>query len=222
MIAIFPISCINPASSISLSVCWLRFKSSPILTAILLTFSECLFSLLSAWLRVWSIRLTVLFLMLWLSVSFFLYICSSALEKISLTGWVAFVFVSKPIDTDIIILSIFVFSIEVYILSIILEASCSDVFGRSITNSSPPILDIMSSKRHSVFKFSATLTSSSSPFLCPKASFVSLSPFTSNSAIVSGRFLSVSSLSNSSSKKCLLYSPVSWSWKLKYPIFSEK
>src|SRR5665648_556959 len=78
------------------------------------------------------------------------------------------------------------------------------VLGSKIPNSSPPILETISSSLQQLFKILDISISNSSPLECPKPSLINFKPLISPIIIEIGNCLGVSSRFSSSSKKILL------------------
>ncbi len=158
--------------------------------------------------NVFSMDLITVLLLLEFSKILFWYIWLSAFVRTSAIAVSSAFLVSQPKEMDRSTPFILSFSIMDFTLLSMCPTAFESDLGKRITNSSPPILAIISSARHSLLRIWAAFCSSRSPAACPKASLTTFKPFTSATTIVNGRFLDVSNRLISSSINLRLYNPV--------------
>ncbi|MPN18620.1 hypothetical protein SDC9_165981 [bioreactor metagenome] len=135
---IFPMSCSNPNVAMSSTLCCDKSNALAIFTARSLTLWECLSSR-----ELFSKRVLIIVLMVnprtpWLSLTFLLYIYSSALLNTCSSSRFSSALVSQPKAMDKISLSVFKSLASFVIRCTISSASSEVVLGKMRANSSPP------------------------------------------------------------------------------------
>src|SRR6056297_280701 len=164
---ILPISCNTPAILASCISCSLNFMAFDILSQYCDVLSVCICSLsYLLFILTKSVSMVLLLIILPCFILSLYILLSASLYMVKMVSSSLFL-VEAPIANDIITDSNLVLLDSPLILSIISSVLFSSVLGRSITNSSPPTLHIISSFLHDFLSISEALNSSLSPISCP-------------------------------------------------------